>query len=539
MNLKRSFLQSRIVREENGQIIAWMAILMTLLFAGFSALVIDVGRAVVAYHMLQSSTDAAVMAGAQVMPSATSNSTVTNKATLYSSVPGNKNANAAMLPNAAMVDGYPKLYCSTTVRDDWHVPCNGNLTSTTGNGANAIVVSQTIALPMYFASWMGFPTMNITATSTAAMRGSPRSPYNVAVVVDTTASMNSTDGKTSDCSGTRVSCALQGVLTLLGDLSPCASGSSCGSVVSGTSNVSNPIDEVALYTFPGLTSSSAATNDATCNKSISKSNISTYNYPTMPVYQIVPYSSDYASSDPTTVNESGSASSLLNNSSLLVQASGKTIPSTNGCGLNALGGVATYFAGVITQAQADLVAQQTARAPQATQNVMIILSDGDATATTSDMTYTNSVGTYPSFFNECQQAVNAAQAASTAGTEVYTVAYGTQSSGCSSDQNNASVTISSETGSGPWTNCTANTGRHSSGYTCTNSSPSGLSPCQTMQNMATSSAYFFSDYVAGGNGGSNDSSCTGASGSDTNLNDIFGFIASGLSTARLMPNGTP
>jgi hypothetical protein len=60
-----------------------------------------------------------------------------------------------------------------------------------------------------------------------------------------------------------------------------------------------------------------------------------------------------------------------------------------------------------------------------------------------------------------------------------------------------------------------------------------------MSEMASSSSTFFSDYVAGGNGSSNDSSCVGSNGSDTSLDDIFSFIAGSLETARLMPNGTP
>ncbi len=275
MNAKS--IVKRIFRNESGQVLPWVAILMMLLFAGLCSLVVDIGRGIVAYHMLQSATDAAVMAGAQVMPTAANDAAVTAQATLFSAVPGNNNARDSILPNASMVSGYPSFYCSSTVAG-WGVLPNANLAQSGAvassnvtackTGANALVVAEQVTIPMYFASIIGFPNMTLYAQSTAAMRGTAREPYNVAIVVDTTASMNSSDGKTTDCGSlTRVKCSLQGVLELLGDLTPCAYGSTCGSGFSTSGNqvnVGSPFDEVALYTFPGLTSSANATNDVTC-----------------------------------------------------------------------------------------------------------------------------------------------------------------------------------------------------------------------------------------------------------------------------------
>jgi len=42
-------------------------------------------------------------------------------------------------------------------------------------------------------------------------------------------------------------------------------------------------------------------------------------------------------------------------------------------------------------------------------------------------------GLYPSWYGECGQGVTAARAAATTGTRVYTVAYGSSTSGCDSD----------------------------------------------------------------------------------------------------------
>jgi hypothetical protein len=523
----------RLICDERGQVMPMMVFIFAFFFFGFGALVVDVGRGIIAQRLLQASADAAAMAGAQVMGATInpSQSAILTQMCNFGGQTGGgnctttgKNANANFIPGAQMSSGYPKVYCSSTVALSG-VLCE---TVTTGTGtsttANTVEVVETEALSTWFGVMIGVKKLNLTAGAMAEMRGSPRNPYNVALVIDTTQSMNSTDGKTSNCSGTRISCALTGALTLLGDVSPCAAGGSCGSVVSGTTNVVNPVDEVAIYTFPGLVNSTDATGDANCSMTMTspssgKPTLSYYTYPTLPTYQVTGYSSNYATKDPTSQSNNGANNTNLSTSSLLVDATG----GKSGCnGMQAVGGASTYFAGVIYQAQSDLATQYTNRlkAGQQTQNVMIILSDGDAEASTTDLpgTYSTSAVTYPSYFNECQQAVSAAQAATAAGTIVYTVAYGTQSSGCSTDATGYSVTVS--------------------GKKYTNPSASNLSPCQTMENMASTSAQFYSDYDAGGNGGSNDTNCAGASGSDTSMNDIFAFIAGNLSAARLIPWGT-
>jgi hypothetical protein len=530
LNLKKNMY--RLIREESGQMFPWVVFFFAFFLGGIGALTIDVGRGVVAQRLLQASADAAAMAGAQAMGATISPSqtTIISQACKFGGqVAGGGtcgttkglNANTSLMPAATMASGYPQVYCSSTLASAGLL-CSTITTSGASITGNTIKVAETEALPTWFGAMVGMPTLNLTAASMAAMRGSPRNPYNVAIVIDTTASMNSTDGKTSNCSGTRVSCALQGALTLLGDLSPCSSGGSCGSVVSGTTNVANPIDEVAIYTFPGTVNTTDANGDANCSMTMtspssSKPTLSYYTYPTYPTYQITTFSSNYASKDPTSQSNAGASNTNLQTSSLLVDATG----GKSGCnGIQAVGGASTYYAGVIYQAQADLVTQYNTRlaAGQQTQNVMIIISDGDAEATYTDMPGYNTTNTYPSIFNECQQAVNAANAATTAGTTVYTIAYGTQSSGCNTDQSGYSVKIGSTT------------------YKISNAS--NLTPCQAMQNMASNSSTFFSDFVAGGNGSSNDPNCTGASQTDTSINDIFSFIASNLSEARLIPWGT-
>jgi 3D (Asp-Asp-Asp) domain-containing protein len=98
---------------------------------------------------------------------------------------------------------------------------------------------------------------------------------------------------------------------------------------------------------------------------------------------------------------------------------------------------------------------------------------------------------------QCHQAITAAAAAAAAGTRVYAVAYGAEASGCSTDT-------------------------------------PAITPCQTMQQIASAPAYFFSDYTA--TGGS--SSCISASQPVTSLNQIFQTIAVDLGVVKLIPNNT-
>jgi hypothetical protein len=257
--------------------------------------------------------------------------------------------------------------------------------------------------------------------------------------------------------------------------------------------VANSVDRVSLFTFPNVTVGTAgqeydcsSSNPTVPVYSLPSATGTTYNPTgsTTATYQILGFSSDYRTSD---------TSSTLNNSSNLSLAIG----AKSGCtGMGAPGGDGTYYAGVIYAAQAALVAEQAAN--PGSQNVIIMLSDGDASAAQNKMASTaTSSGTYPSYNNQCHQAVTAAQAATAAGTRFYSVAYGSGSSGCSTD------------------------------------SPA-ITPCQTMENMASAPQYFFSDYTATGSGG-----CTSAAQPTSNLSQIFTEIASDFTVARIIPDNTP
>jgi hypothetical protein len=381
-----------------------------------------------------------------------------------------------------MVSGYPKLLCLTTLS-------NMGMSCVAPANANAIQVKQQTTVPMLFARIFGKTSLTLTATSTASMRGSGLTPYNVAIIVDTTASMSDTDSD-SQCSTTRLACSLAGVQTFLHQLAPCLSDeTTCGAAVSGV--VANPVDQVSLFTFPNMTVGTVykeydcSTSNPTIDPYTFPSSTGSSYTPSTDTYEVVNFASDYRTSD--------TASTLNPNSDIVMAVGGKS-----GCsGMADPGGEGTYYAGAIYAAEAALNAEQVAN-PRS-QNVLILISDGDASASSSAMPGASTTsGTYPSTKQQCHQAINAAAAAAAAGTKVYAVAYGAEASGCSTD-----------------------------------TSPS-ITPCQTMEGIASSPQYFFSDYTQSGTTGS----CISASQPTSNLNQIFTDIAGDLTVARLIPNGT-
>jgi hypothetical protein len=491
INLKSRI--SRLIKDDRGQVLPMMAALLVATVAA-AALSIDLGRCFYGYRELQASANSAALAGAYVLPNSGAATTATN----YSALSGDNNAQANM-SSVTMVSGYPKVLCLTSLSS------NGMSCVAPGNG-NAVQVQEQMVVNLFFAPIFGKKTLTLTATATAAMAGAITAPYNVAIIIDTTQSMNDTDTD-SQCSASRLTCALAGAQILLHDLYPCSAQlATCGSTTNnanvgspgifpGGANVANSVDRVSLFAFPNITMGTIV-QDFNC--STTNPTNKPYTFPTAgassyapsgsstPTYQIVGWSSDYRTAD---------TASALNASSDVVEAVG----GKSGCSpMAAPGGEGTYYAGVIYAAQASLVAEKTAN--PGSQNVMVIISDGNAGTTTSGAMAGASTtsGTYPSTKQQCAQAVTAAQAAVTAGTRVITVAYGAASSGCGQD-----------------------------------TSPS-ITPCQTMEDMASDSQDFYSDYTAKGG----DTSCKSSAQPTTNMNQIFTDIATSLSVPRLIPNNT-
>ena len=164
------------------------------------------------------------------------------------------------------------------------------------------------------------------------------------------------------------------------------------------------------YSFPSAGASPTFPRNRTCHLP---------HDPWHRTYQITNFLSDYRTSNSAT---------SLNSNSALVQAAGGVI----GCGSmtapNYDGVYGTYYAGAIYAAQSALVAEKAAN--PGSENVIIILSDGDATAPQNNGNNTvmgspaTGNGQYPSWVGECGQAVVAAKYATSQGTLVYSVAYG-------------------------------------------------------------------------------------------------------------------
>lgn len=564
--MKRPFLSPRFgapwrfVRNFWADRRAVTAITVTLLvpvLVGLAGFTIDVGHLALIQKELQASTDAAALAGGYNIPE---NSAVST-ANTYGGASGSKNALGGGV-TATMVSGYPVLRCLTTTG----VSCVGTELS---GGANAIQVKETATVPMWFAQILGFPNFTLTATSTASARGGIGQALNVMILLDTTASMQS--GVDNSCglgsSATREQCALAGVRTLLSGLNP-------------------SLDYVGLMVFPGLQSSTQASNDYTCGQSVSSSQTQTYG--NSPVYQVVGLGNDFKSS---------STAHSLNSSSNMVLA----VNGVSGCasGVSAPGGQGTYYAGAINAAQSALVALSSTQSPPA-QNVIIFLSDGGANTTKAQTDFsgyigngvtasttltvtscpngcaasasstkeaplavgqvitgsgiaagttivsqltgtTGGVGTYQvstsqrvgsssstksmtaatpitingnsynQNANQCQQAIDAARAAATAGTWVYSIAYG------------------SSTATGGSSDCSTDTSAIISGM-------SGLSSCTAMQYIANAPGALPdpSKFYSNGNNGSD---CP-HSNTIENLVSLFTNLSTNLTEPRLIPNDT-
>jgi len=502
MKLQRESLVRGLLRDERGQTLVFVVLGLTTIL-GLGAISMEVGHTYYAYGKLKASTNDAALAGAAGLPNTT---TAAANVTAYSSMATDKNA-TGLLQN---VSAKSSFLCLTAVTN---MGSTCTTASGTAGGYNAVSVTQTAQVNLWFGKLVGVPSFNITATSAAAAKGGSNTPWNIAIILDTTGSMGYSDSGVQ-CSGTQISCALNGVQALLSDLYPCALNQTCSSSTS-------VVDSVSLYVFPPVLTTTVGLDYCSGGSGRGSSSPTTeyYMVPTLNsswTYNVIPFSNNYRTTD---------AATTLNTSANIVKATGY---SGSGCTGIQTGG-STYYAQVIYQVQSDLIAQQIAN--PGSQNAMILLSDGDATATVTTSwgggisstswlqpSSTNSLNgistnnpksyTYPSAVGECGQAVVAAQAASTAGTTVYTIGYGSELSGCTSDQTySASVT----TGGGSWAH--------------------GDTPCQALAAMASAPVNFYSDNANGCK------ATVPTNAAITSLTAIFHQITANLTVPRLIPNG--
>ncbi len=542
----------KLIKSEQGQSIVMVAIsAAAILTLTLSAA--EIGHVYYAYRQLVNSTNESTLAGAQAMSDALINTSssgaytaeVTSAVKQYSAVAGELNA-SNMLSNAQI--STQTLFCSSTMsKAPFNVECQLPPGGTTAY--NAITVTQTAKVNLWFGAFIGMPSMNLSATASAAMKGGSDIPYNLAVIIDTTGSMSSVIKNDKNCTTSQISCAVQGLEGMLQKMDPCAQNTTCSS---GTPYV----DDVALFVFPAPSTAYKANNYKSeyCGGTVksvpynfvnvtpgTSQNLSMESSGTdAGDYEIIPFNDVYKTDDSTT---------SLSVSSALAEAVGY---SGSGCsGLSAQGGQGTYYAQIINYAQAQLVVQQNAN--PGSKNVLIILSDGNATAcatgantaaggcsTANNLVAennpncgnkggsclngtgtktTNPTGyqspTYPSALGECGQAVQQAQLATAAGTIVYTIGFGSETSGCATDK---TYTINAGTtdGAEAWP-----TGGTYPG-----------SPCNAIAAMASNPNTFYSDSSGGC------PALTNANKDFTSLVDIFGAIVNGLSTPRMIPNGT-
>ncbi len=533
---KVSFFRA-LLTDQRGQALPWVIAIMSVSFSIGGGLAVDLGRAYVVRANLQNYANAMALAAAGDVYNTSLLNNASAWATTYSASTGNYNYNSALGSIAPTITPV----CV-------NILLTGGGTCSSSSPANAVKISETATINTYFMKLFGVPTLTVTANSTASTMGAAQ-PWNVAILVDATDSMATTD---SNCGGlSEFQCAEQGIGTLLASVNPCKSGySSCTPTSHSQFRVSlfqmpNASYNSSMYTSPCSIGWSNVQYTLPITNPTSSSGYTNIKYSSgssnfTGTYQISNWTSGYYSP--------GSASTGgLNTSDPLIAEVGYTNSGGTfqaGC-LPDNGGESSYQASAIYAAMAALESEQ--HAVSGSQNAIIVLTDAQAQATSAKFPgagYSASPnrcqrrlqhrllalqqqkpgrrltkGTYPDFNDECQQMIVAAQAAKTAGMRVYSVAYGSQSSGCTSS-------------SGGTDSALVLTPSQVSSLNYNFGSVSNLTPCITMENVASSMDYFYSDYTKSGSG----STCQDASHTVVSLKDIFLSIAGSFTNPRLLPN---
>ncbi len=537
-------LLKRLGQDERGVTATIVALSITALL-GVGIAGVDMGRLYVVQRQLQMSADDAALAGAAYLQEGEYIGTPS------CATAGSVNADVPSSSVAAQCAGHfsarqggqndftglkvtvtPTPQCLKSVTKTTSVTCDDGGSPPT---FNAIEVTERASVPIFMGKLLGYPdgAIPITAKSTAAAKGGQGKPLDIMVVVDATGSMQSgtdqycfsTGGNTINgifYSGTVTNekCALLAVQSLLQGLDP-------------------HYDNVGLLIFPGVTSSYFGTVNTTngltgqsvmvsgipyattCGETLgNNSGNNANNNGKNSFYGPIPTSFPVSSAPfYTAVNfENGYKGELTSSVGIgtnidvsdplsIALGSCKTGPDTTHGGVYAYG-QGTYYVGVLAEAANDLTLVNDGN-----QKVLIILTDGDANGTKSEFIS----GTAASVItNECQQAGAVAHAASDAGIWVYTVSYATATAGCSSDTGTLGsipVVIDGTTYN----------------ETAVNQYP--ITPCQSIQGMATSPQYFFSGTPT----------CTeaGEGGNSTSIVELFEELAAQLTPERLIENSGP
>jgi Flp pilus assembly protein TadG len=409
----------RALHDRRGVAALVFAVAATALI-GTAGFALDVGVVLSARQALQANTNAAVLDGAyQWSQTGTQSAALSAAQTWNATHP---------VRNVSGIAGNASAQCISRTSG---LPSCGTVNGVTVN--NAVALTQTGTVPTYFVRVLGINSWTVSATATAAKAGGPTKAMNIMFVLDTTKSMGTTTDDTG-CkvpgisSPTRLDCARYGVQLILKQLNP-------------------QIDQVGLMVFPGM----SGTWTPCGSPSIVKYGTASI------VYQVIHNALDanYATSI-----------GNLSDSSNLVKTVGDNSNSFTGC-LQAPGGEGTFYAQAISAAQTALQSEGSSTA----QNVIILLSDGEANATSSDMdsTYASTACSPTSVCSpghleqQCNQAVVNAQSATTNGTWVFAIAYdaGGAGTGCPSQSVTSGKTTTTiyDSPNGKnvnvWTPCTA------------------------------------------------------------------------------------
>jgi Flp pilus assembly protein TadG len=565
--IEKSFVRRALI-DQRGQVLPLVALGMVL-FMGMAGLTIDVGHAYIVRSQLQGAAGAAALAGVPDLfttgtTPATASTPIINDAKRFSASPA-----SGSNPNGANYNPHMGPVTTTVSTPCISALMVGNNCGTSGNHSNAVRVTETAQVPTYFMTVFGFHTLTVAATATAAPQGA-KNPYNIAIILDATPSMNNRD---SNCNGnTEEQCAMNGIATMLHELNPCISGGSC-SYSSAVTAI-----RVSLFSFPNVLKTTLA-DDYNCGgiptgepytlpltSLLTSTPTAGYKPITYTVgsgrsattwtgtYQILDPSFDTTNIDQygfTSDYYSASGTNGMNPNSILVKIMGNGV--TNGCmkepdtsHYGSSGGSTngvTSFAGAIYAAQAALQAEKASAdvtlssLGRTSTNVIIFVSDGQANTGTSQFPEMNgatsvsstgvlplpidtSTGAYPSAIDPCQQAMVAAHYAKTKGTTVYGIAYGSETSPpkCSASGSYDGSVSSALTAISSQLNVQI-------------TAASQIIPCVTVENIADSWPHFFAESSSGG------CSTTSTNAPMSSLASIFEAIGASLGAGpRLIPN---
>jgi Flp pilus assembly protein TadG len=590
MNQRIVSLTRRFITDQRGQVLPWLVLGMTMM-VGATGMSIDVGHAYVVHAQLQNDANAAALAAAgQVYVSQSESSNSTTVADAYSGSSGDKNADATLgtvyttVSTVCLNSLEPTGTTCTTgspanavkVKETTSVPTW--LLGVLGINTIPVAASATASMGGIAQPW----NIAVIEDATGSMAAADTNCGGISEFQCALDGIQELLQATNPCPAGMTSCTTAQAnvrMSLWTFPNIITSDLPVANACSGKTYTEPLPYQVHTLPLPSATSYTPLTYN--------------YNGTTWSAsYEVTHGASDADANGFVSDYYDASSTSTygLNASSSIVQAvgyGGVGSGSKTGClpispGAIALNGATgtpssttkvnkadvgegiTYYASVIYAAQSALVAEQ--KLYPGSKNAIVLLSDGQANtqwiyfpqgtlvqtpsadtaspstiaatsgySTLNSTPNTNAVGAYylstpnqeatgtisglyPDFFDECQQAITAAQAATAAGTTVYAVAYGAEDSGCSSGghpDDYTDVTLVATGGNAPFT-------------------LAELTPCVTMENIASTLNQFYSDWEQSGSGIS--TTCVDNAHTVTSLIDIFASISSTFTTPRLIPN---